>query len=85
MNIRVDYIQYSRRKGTAVVSTGQFWVFLNTHSSNRRHLNVRALWEQGPGQSTVEGKREKSLENVQKHKTIKKKKTKKHGVQRMHL
>lgn len=43
MNIRVDYIQYSRRKGTAVVSTGQFWVFLNTHSSNRRHLNVRAL------------------------------------------
>lgn len=43
MNIRVDYIQYSRRKGTTVISTGQFWVFLNTHSSNRRHLNVRAL------------------------------------------
>lgn len=43
MNIRVDYIQHSKRKGTAVVSTGQCWVFLNTHSSDRRHLNVRAL------------------------------------------
>lgn len=43
MNVMVDYIQYGRRKGTAVASTGQFWVILNTHSSNRRHLNVRAL------------------------------------------
>lgn len=30
MNVMVAYIQYGRRKGTAVASTGQFWVILNT-------------------------------------------------------